>query len=453
MTTIIAFVIVLGILIFIHELGHFLFAKLNGVGVLKFSLGFGPALIKKKIGETEYMVSAVPLGGYVKMLGEDARQEDDGLSAIDPKRSFAKKSLKARSSIVVAGPLFNLLLAIVIFMIIGWIGLPFFPPVIGTVLKDSPADKSGLKSGDRIVSIQGGRVEAWEDIPALMSESKSKGTYEIIIDRDGTQFAVHVKPEIKKDKNIFGEDINRAMIGISKDPGVILSRISPNSPAQKAGLKPGDRIVSIDGKPTNSLNDIPDVIQSEGSKPALTIVIERNGSPLSVKLAPVKAKEPYVIGKAKVDVPVMGVSMDIPEPQRKSLGFVGGVAYGFTHSWDIVELTGIGVWKMIDGSVDVKKSLGGPILIAQISGQTFRKGMLDFFYMIAFVSINLFLINLLPIPVLDGGHIMLFAIEGVIGRPLKDKPREIAQQIGLFILVVIMLLALYNDIMRLVSGG
>lgn len=359
MTTIIAFIIVLGILIFIHELGHFIVAKLNGVGVLKFSLGFGPALFKKRIGETEYMVSAVPLGGYVKMLGEDTAKDDEDLTPIDPMRSFAKKSLKARSAIVVAGPIFNLLLAIVIYTVIAWAGLPTVPPVIGDVLKGSPADLSGLKKGDRIVSIQNRPVAEWDDIPMIMKDATATVVYEIIIDRESTQFAVHVKPVMTKGKNIFGEEVTRGMIGITRSDQIIM----------------------------------------------------------------------------------------------KKLGLIGGVEYGFTQTWEVIKLTGIGVWKMIDGSIDVRKSLGGPILIAQVSGQTFRAGLMPFFSMIAFISINLFLINLLPIPVLDGGHILLFGIEGVIGRPLKEKPREIAQQIGLFLLIVIMLLALYNDIMRLVSGG
>jgi regulator of sigma E protease len=359
MTTIIAFIIVLGILIFIHELGHFILAKINGVGVLKFSLGFGPAIIKKRIGETEYMLSAVPLGGYVKMLGEDTSEEEEALSPIDPKRSFSKKSLRARAAIVVAGPIFNLLLAILIYMVIGWAGLPTIPPIIGDVLKASPADLSGLKAGDRIVTIQNQPVESWEDIPEIMTKATPKDTYEIIIDREGTQFAVHVKPVMTKGKNIFGEEISRGMIGITRS----------------------DKIVT------------------------------------------------------------------------KKLGIVGGFEYGFTQTWEVIKLTGIGVWKMINGSIDVRKSLGGPILIAQVSGQTFRAGLMPFFSMIAFISINLFLINLLPIPVLDGGHIMLFAVEGIIGRPLKDRPREIAQQVGLFLLIVFMLMALYNDITRLISGG
>lgn len=359
MITIIAFIIVLGILIFIHELGHFLVAKYNGVGVLKFSLGFGPALFKKRIGETEYMISAIPLGGYVKMLGEDPSSKDDELSPIDPAKSFSNKRLRARAAIVVAGPLFNLLLAIIIYIAIAWTGLPTFPPVIGSVLKGSPADTSGLRPGDRIISIQGQPVQSWEEIPSLMKDATPKDRYEVIIERDSTQFSVHVSPIMTTGTNIFGEEIQRPMIGITR-----------------------------------------------------------------------------------TEKPIM-----------KSLGVVGSVEYGFTQSWQIIKLTGIGVWKMIDGSIDFRKSLGGPILIAQVSGQTFRAGVLPYFSMIAFISINLFLINLLPIPILDGGHIMLFAVEGITGKPIKDRPREIAQQVGLFLLIVLMLFALYNDLTRIFTGG
>ena len=359
MTTLFAFVIVLGILIFIHELGHFLFAKINGVGVLKFSLGFGPALVKKRMGETEYQISAIPLGGYVKMLGEGSTPEDEELTPMDPEKSFARKSLGARALIVVAGPVFNLLLAIVIYMVIGWSGIPTIPPVVGEVIDGTPAEAAGLMPGDRIVSIQGSPVQSWEDISLIMQEGEAGKNVQFVIERDGTNFTVNATPVMIKDKNLFGEEIERPMVGISRSEEFVMKR----------------------------------------------------------------------------------------------LGFFPGIGYGFTQTWRVIELTGIGVWKMIDGTIDVRESLGGPILIAQVSGETFRAGMLPFFSMIAFVSINLFLINLLPIPVLDGGHLLLFGIEAMIGKPVEGRPREIAQQIGLFLLILLMILAFYNDLARLFQGG
>lgn len=357
MTTLFAFVIVLGILIFIHELGHFLLAKINGVGVLKFSLGFGPAIVKKRVGETEYLISAIPLGGYVKMLGEGSAPEEE-LAPMDPAKSFARKSLGARALIVAAGPAFNLLLAIVIYMVIGWSGIPTIPPVVGEVMDGTPAEAAGLMPGDRIVSIQGNPVQSWEDISLIMQESEAGENVQLVIERGGTNYTVNATPVMIKDKNLFGEEIERPMVGISRSEEVVMKR----------------------------------------------------------------------------------------------LGFFSGIGYGFSQTWRVIELTGIGVWKMIDGTLDIRDSLGGPILIAQVSGETFRAGLLPFFSMIAFVSINLFLINLLPIPVLDGGHILLFGIEAVIGKPVEGRPREIAQQIGLFLLILLMVLAFYNDLARLFQG-
>ena len=213
-TTVVAFIILLGILIFFHELGHFLVAKASGVMVLKFSLGFGPALIKKKIGETEYMISAFPLGGYVKMLGEGKQNGEEMLMPVDPSRSFEAKPLKIKAAIVAAGPVFNLVLAFFIYVFVSWIGIPTLSPIIGEVQDKTPAYDAGLMKGDKIVSINSSPVKEWEDIPSIMLSNQT-GKLNIIIERTGTQFKVEVKPKIIKAKNIFGENINRPLIGIS----------------------------------------------------------------------------------------------------------------------------------------------------------------------------------------------------------------------------------------------
>ena len=356
LTTLVAFTIVLGILIFFHELGHFLLAKANGVGVLKFSLGFGPALIKKRLGETEYRIAAIPLGGYVKMLGED-QGEDEGPSPIAPERSFNAKGLGAKASIVAAGPVFNFLLAIAIYILIAWIGIPSFVAVVGQVQDGSPAQAAGILPGDRICAIAGDKVAVWDDIAVLLQRCPAGKPVEIEIARKGTSLTLPVSPVLTPDKDLFGEEIQRVMIGIIRTDATITHR----------------------------------------------------------------------------------------------LGLVQG--YGFRQSLWIVKLTGVGFWKIINGSLDIKKSLGGPIMIADVSGQTFKAGWLPFFSLIAFISINLGLINLLPIPVLDGGYLLFFLIEAITGRPVEGRPREIAQQIGLFLLVLLMLLAFYNDIARLITGG
>jgi regulator of sigma E protease len=357
MITILAFIIVLGILIFFHELGHFIMAKASGVGVLKFSLGFGPAILKKRIGETQYQIAAFPLGGFVKMLGEDP-DEKDQFTHIDPSRSFAHKKLGTRALIVFSGPLFNFLLAVLIYTLIAWTGIPTFLPVMGAVQKGSPADKAGLLAGDRIVTIAKAPVESWDEVSLKLQGIGAGKSIEIEVTRDGKIFLLHVTPIETKDKNLFGEQISRPMIGITR----------------------GD-----------------------------TIVMKRHGP-------------------------------------------IDGIIYGFTQCYRIVELTGKAFWKTVNGTIDIKKSLGGPIFIAQVSGETFRAGLLPFFSLIAFISINLAIINLFPIPVLDGGYLLLFLIEGITGRPIEGRPREIAQQIGLFILIMLMLFAFYNDITRILKG-
>jgi regulator of sigma E protease len=357
MITILAFIIVLGILIFFHELGHFILAKASGVGVLKFSLGFGPAILKKRIGETLYQIAAFPLGGFVKMLGEDP-DEKDQLTHIDPSRSFAHKKLRTRALIVFSGPLFNFLLAVLIYTLIAWTGIPTFLPVVGAVQKGSPADKAGLIAGDRIVTIAKAPVESWDEVSLKLQGIGAGKSIEIELSRDGKIFLLHVTPIATEDKNLFGEQISRPMIGITR----------------------GD-----------------------------TIVMKRHGP-------------------------------------------IDGIIYGFAQCYRIVELTGKAFWKTVNGTIDIKKSLGGPIFIAQVSGETFRAGLLPFFSLIAFISINLAIINLFPIPVLDGGYLLLFLIEGITGRPIEGRPREIAQQIGLFILIMLMLFAFYNDITRILKG-
>jgi regulator of sigma E protease len=356
-TTILAFIILLGILIFFHELGHFLVAKASGVMVLKFSLGFGPALLKKKIGETEYMISAFPLGGYVKMLGEGKQNGDEIIIPADPSRSFEAKPLRIKAAIVAAGPLFNLVLAFLIYVLVSWIGIPTLSPVIGEVKEKTPAYDAGLMKGDRIISINSKTIKAWDEIPLIMSENKT-GKLDIVILRSGTQFKIQVNPLITKAKNIFGESIDHPIIGITASGELFTTRYGP----------------------------------------------------------------------------------------------ISGVQYGVTQCWWVIKMTGIAFSKIIKGTIPIKESLGGPIMIAQVSGKSFKAGLLPFIGLIAFISINLALINILPIPVLDGGYILIFLIEGIIRRPLNDKPKEIAQQIGLFLLIMLMLFAFYNDIARIFVG-
>jgi regulator of sigma E protease len=347
---IISFVIVLGVLIFAHELGHFLLAKLMGVGVEKFSLGFGPKIVSKKIGMTEYMISSIPLGGYVKMVGEEPDAElDDSLLPL----SFSHKGLFRRSMIVLAGPAFNLLLSVVIFFVFFLVsGLPIMKPEVGEVKEGMPAHEGGIRPGDSIVSIDGELVSRWEEMAALIKKSGGRPLH-IGILRNNTGISVKIAPKMVSSQNLFGEQIEKYAIGITASGAFSVEKLNP--------LEAG--------------------------------------------------------------------------------------AEGVSQTWEIAKLTVVAIGKIISGTVSAK-TLGGPIMIAQMAGQQAKAGITNLIFFIALLSVNLGIINLLPIPVLDGGHLMFFFIEAVGRKPVNIKVREVAQQVGIFVLLMLMIFVFYNDIVR-----
>lgn len=348
--SLLAFTVVLGVLIFFHEFGHFIVARLCGVGVETFSLGFGHKIYKKKIGFTEYCLSVIPLGGYVKMVGEEPGSK---IKEEDIKRSFTHKKLYQKMLIVAAGPIFNFILAILIFYVIFQVsGLYLVKPVVGDVGKNSPAMKAGIQKGDVIKQIQNTPIESWNDMVGLIGATKGNAV-DILIDRNGRKILMELRPEAKKSKNIFGEKITRYMIGISSSGEVYNKRLNP--------------------------------------------------------------------------VQAMGASLG--------------------KTWDFIDLTFLSVAKIINGSLS-SKTLGGPIMIAEMAGKEAEAGVANFTFFIAMLSINLGIVNLFPIPVLDGGHIFFFLIEAVTGKPVSDKVHEKANQVGIALLVALMVFVFYNDIMR-----
>jgi regulator of sigma E protease len=348
--SIFSLIIVLGVLIFFHELGHFLVARLLGVGVERFSLGFGPKLVGKTIGITEYRISAIPLGGYVKMVGESP---DSELDPSDIPISFTHKHVFKRILIVAAGPLFNILLALIIFFGIFQIsGLLILKPGIGEVNEGTPAYMAGLKKGDLVVSIDGVDISSWEDMANAIMASKGK-TLAISVLRRNTIITKNVTPEVKQFKNIFNEDVDRYVIGITASGEVV----------------------------------------------------------------------------------------------KKDLNFFQAVSESVNQTYQITALTIKGVVKLFQGTVS-PKTLGGPIMIAQMAGQQAKEGVVNLIFFIALISINLAILNFLPIPVLDGGHLLFFFIEAVKGSPVSVKVREISQQAGIFVLILLMIYVFYNDIAR-----
>ncbi|MCG6931611.1 MAG: RIP metalloprotease RseP [Desulfofustis sp.] len=356
MKTLVSFIVVLGILIFVHELGHFLFAKLFRVKVLKFSLGFGPKLLSRTVGETEYLISAFPLGGYVKMLGENP---DEAADLEDPGRSFAARPVWNRFFIVLAGPLFNLLFSVFLFFMIFWVmGIPENrdSTTIGEVSDGSPALQAGIAPGDTITAIDGKQIRSWMDVLTAVSTSGGK-TLAFTVLRDAEEVVIEVTPRLDSVTNVFGEEVEqRFMIGIVKK-----------------------EIIEYD------------------------------------RAGPIKALQA-----------------------------------GIWQTWMFIYLTFMGIVKILQNVVPASE-LGGPILIAQLAGEQARAGWLNLAHFMGLLSVNLGILNLLPIPVLDGGHLVFLTLEAIRRKPLAERAQILAQQVGIALLGTLMLFVFYNDIVRIFS--
>jgi regulator of sigma E protease len=450
--SLISLIVVLGVLIFVHEGGHFLMARFLGVGVEKFSLGFGPRIFGKTVGRTDYRISAIPLGGYVKMVGEDPDSE------IDPQDlplSFTHKNVYKRMLIVAAGPVFNLLLAVFIFFVsFSIVGIDDIRPLVKSVAKDSPAEQAGFRLEDRIVSINGEGIQSWYDIKKAVTAS-SGAPLLLIVERDSEFFDIRAAAEMKTGRDILGDDVKYYDLGISALPVIeaIIGEASKGFPAEKAGLKKGDRIIGINGIPVNSWAEMREEIAASGGN-RLELKIQRDDLVFQVGLVPKLTVQKDRTGN-KVERYLIGIStgeIAIPEELRirKRFSPVTAFSESLKQTWFVIDVTLRGIVKMVDGSIS-RDNLGGPIMIAQMAGQQAKAGIGKLIQFIAFISINLAILNFLPIPILDGGHLMFFSIEAIRGRPVSLRVREVAQQAGMFILLMLMVFVFYNDIVRLFS--
>ncbi len=357
MNTVFSFILVLGLLIFVHELGHFLFAKLFGVRVLKFSLGFGPRLCGRVVGDTEYVISAIPLGGYVKMFGENPDEQD--VSSADRAVSFSHKTVWQRFGIVFAGPAFNFLFTLLLFFglfLVNGVPESVDTTKIGHINEGSPAAVGGLQKNDVIVSINGNATQEWLDVLEGVKGSGGN-TISMIVLRDGEEVPLEITPEKDSVKNIYGEEV----------------------------------------------------------------------------------EERYMIGIVRFD-----------ELRYVNTGLVGALESAALQTWGFIMLTVTGFMKIIQQVIPASE-LGGPILIAQIAGKQMEAGWVNFMYFMGLLSVNLGVLNLLPVPVLDGGHLMFLTIEAIRRKPMEERAQIIAQQVGLAMLGTLMVFVFYNDILRLLS--
>ncbi len=437
MITIAAGIIMLGILVFVHELGHFCVAKWCGVKVLKFSLGFGPKLVSRQWGETEYLVCAVPLGGYVQMLGEGGGEQGEA-AELDPAeaiRSFARQSVGRRMAIVAAGPIMNLALPFLILPLAYLVGvnLPAYldePPCIGYVVADSEGARHGFRSGDCLKSIGGTPVATWESIgTALISHAGAP--LAVVVERGGAAVSLELPTD-------HGALEGLQAIGLLPRQDAVIGSLAPNMPAAVAGLREGDLIVALGDRPIASWYDLRVLIQEFGAQ-EVPVHVLRDGRPLTLLLTPHRAEAggDYLIGIAPRQATTF-----------KRFDLLDSIRAGSARTVELIDLTLLFIRKLFAGAVSTS-SIGGPITVVQIAGQAAQTDISSILSVLAFLSIQLGILNLLPIPILDGGHLFFASFELIFRRPLSLKAREIAQQIGLVLLVMLMVLAFYNDIVRL----
>jgi regulator of sigma E protease len=445
-TTIISFVVVLGILIVVHEFGHFIVARLSGVGVERFSIGFGPVLARYRGTETEYCLSLIPLGGYVKMMGDDENPLEGGKSGtLDPKRAFNLKPLPIRFLIVFAGPAMNFVLAAVIFALVFLIlGRPVAPAVIGRTVEGSPVAKAGLKTGDRIVAIDGRPVEYWEDVQKAVQDARGR-MLSLTVQGVAGERKVAITPTQTKTRDLFGDERETWDLGARPYMPPSIGEVVAGFPAQKAGLKSGDVIVALEGKPVLSWDELAEGIHQRPSQPT-RLEVKRGTETFAVTVEPSAVKERGPDGK-EVEVGRIGISPAAGITFVRS-NPVQAVREGVERTVEVTVLTAVGLYKIVVGQLD-RKNIGGPIQIAVTAGEQARQGLASLAFFTAVISVNLFLLNLLPVPMLDGGHLLFFLFEAVLGRPLSLRKREVAQQVGFGLLMLLMVYAVYNDLDRI----
>lgn len=448
--TLLAFGVVLGVLIVVHELGHYLVARWCGVKVLRFSVGMGKVIWSRRIGpdQTEWALSALPLGGYVKML--DAREDDIGpLSAEDAKREFTGQKVGKRIAIVAAGPIANFLLAIVIFAGLYVYGIPEPVARLHTPPAATVAAKAGLKAGDLVTAVNGEPVRVWSELRwKLLQAGMDKIPVTLDLLRpsgSGSQVVMSVTLPTAELASVEmdGGFIDKLGFEMAR-PRAVLGEIMADGPAAQAGLKAGDLIEKINGEPVaDGVVFVDRVRQAPGQRLVLEGV--RDGQDFSLVVVPEGDRKGEVTAgkiRAKVDMRV--------EQDTVRYGPFAAVGKGIEKTWTTSILTVRMLGKMLIGETSLK-NITGPITIADYAGQTARIGLISFLSFIAFISISLGVMNLLPIPVLDGGHLLYYSVEVLTGRPLPERVGEIAQRAGLGVLVALMVVAVFNDIARLIS--
>jgi regulator of sigma E protease len=450
-TTLVAFIIALGSLILFHELGHYLVARALGVKVLRFSIGFGRPLARWVYGadRTEWVIAAFPLGGYVKMVDE----REGTVSTADMPRAFNRQSVGRRFAIVAAGPIANFLLAIAIYWILFVSGMPGLRPIVDTPPAGTAAHAAGFRAGDTLRSIGSEPVATWQDARwVMLQHAVNRAQVKIeVSDEKGYVDVRNLNLSGLTAADLDG-DFLRAVGLLRFNPPLppVLGQVVPSSPAAKAGLQVGDRIVAIEGREVEHWQDVVEAIRRRPGA-NVELEIERAGQPMRVQVGTEAVSEGgRTIGR-------MGAAPQIdPEAMQATLtevryGFGESLARAIGKTWETSLFSLQMLGKMLTGDISLK-NLSGPITIADYAGQSAQVGWIAYKSFVALISISLGVLNLLPVPLLDGGHLMYYTVEILKGRPVSERAMQIGQHIGMAVLFTLMLLALFNDVNRLISN-
>lgn len=450
--TMLAFVVALGSLVTIHELGHYFVARCCGVKILRFSVGMGKVIFSRKLGpdQTEWAISILPLGGYVKML--DAREQDvSDISEQDLLREFSRQTVWKRIAIVVAGPLANFLLAILLFSGLYLHGIPEPIAKIRVPSETSTAYQAGLRHGDMITAVNGQSVQTWSELQwKLLQLGLAKSDATVTVQRINTSETS--KSELLElglplsrltDAEFEADFLSKIGFSVAR-PAAILQVLAPNGPAYRAGLLPGDQILEVDGKTVLDGLQFTQIINASADK-TLQLLVKRAQQEISLSVTP----EADMLGGEKVGR-IKVQLMLAPEMLSVASSPLQALVKGSVKTWETSMLTFKMLGKMLAGDVSWK-NLTGPITIADYAGQTSRTGLISYLSFIALISISLGVMNLLPIPVLDGGHLLYYSLEVLTGKPVSERFGEIAQRAGVVLLMSLMAVAFFNDIVRLMS--
>ena len=445
-----AFIVAIGVLVTVHEYGHFWVARRLGVKVLRFSIGFGKPLWKKTFGadDTELVIAALPLGGYVKML--DEREGD--VDAAELPRAFNRQPVKTRIAVVVAGPAFNFLFAIFAYWAMFVTGVPGLKPVVGDVTPASYAFDAGIQSGDEILAVEGESTPTWEaTVLALLDAGLDDLDIVALTVRDADGQERHLQVHFETRDELLKKGGVLENFGLTPwQPPALIESLVENGAGERAGLLPGDRVVLADGVAITSWARWVDFVRA---RPDQDIAVQVNRDGEAVKLT----IRPDAVTDAGEKIGRIGAYVQLPgDDERATMrvvvrhGPLKAIPEALNKTWEVTTLTLRTLWKMVSGKASVE-NLSGPITIAQYAGQSASIGLAAFLGFLGIVSVSLGVLNLLPVPVLDGGHLLFYLVELVKGSPVADAVQLAGQKVGVALLLALMTLAFYNDVLRLLD--